>query len=144
MSKAAASHLELHRDFVGISVGASRASGSFDRGPTFTELRNSFPGCTALDRFLYGQVPIWRARAVFQEDGVGLSEVFGGVGTRQGCSWTFFLYCLAIHPLLAQLDKEFGGKIKVLAFADDVHFLGLLNPAVAVIVRWDFLLGPLL
>ena len=52
------------------------------------------------------------------------------------------MYCLAIHPPLVQLNKEFRKKIKVLAFADDVHFLRAPKLAVAAMARWEFLYGP--
>ena len=51
------------------------------------------------------------------------------------------MYCLPIYPLLVQLDKEFSGKVKVLAFADDVHFLAPPKLAVAAMARWEFLYG---
>ena len=109
-------------------------------GPAFTELQESFPSFTAFGRLFYGN----SERIVFSEGGIGLTEVSNGVGTRQGCSWGSFVYYLAIHPLLVQLDKEFGGKVKVLAFADSVHVLGLSKLAVAEMARWEFLYGALL
>ena len=44
---------------------------------------------------------------IFNESGFGRSEVLSSAGTRQGCSWGSFLYCLTIHTLLKQLADEF-------------------------------------
>ena len=108
MSTAVASYLELHEDWVDISVDASSAFNSFDRGPAFAELRKSFPSFPAFGRLSY----VKSERIVFHEDGIGLTEASSNVGTRQGFTWGSFVYCPAIHLLPVQLDKESGGGAK--------------------------------
>ena len=55
------------------------------------------------------------------------------------------MYCLAIHPLPVQLDRGFGGKVGIHAFADDFHFLPPPKVAVAAaMARWEFLYGAFL
>jgi len=75
-----------------------------------------FPSLAALGRLMYGDA----SSIVFNEAGVGRTYLLSSVGTRQGCSWGNFLYCLTIQPLLQQLADEFP-DCKVLAFADDVN-----------------------
>ena len=74
----------------------------------------NFPDLAALGRLMV------TPRIIFNESGYGRSEVLSSVGSRQGCSWGSFLYCLTTHPLLKQLSDEFPGCV-ILAFADDVH-----------------------
>ena len=69
------------------------------RGP----LLQHFPVLVALGRLMYGDAP----SIVFNEAGVGRTEVLSSVGTRQRCSWGSSLYCLTIQPLLQQLADEF-------------------------------------
>ena len=102
-------------------------------------LLENFPDLAALGRLMYGSTP----SIIFNESGYGRSEVFSSVGSRQGCSWGSFLYCLTIHPLLKQLVDEFLG-CAILAFADDVNIIGPPELAAAAYKRWRFLYAALL
>lgn len=57
------------------------------------------------------------------------------VGSRQGCSWGSFCYCLALHGPLSTLAGEFPDLL-VLAYADDVHIVGPPARAVKAYNRW--------
>ena len=80
---------------------------------------------------------------VFNEAGVGRTEVLSSAGTRQGCSLGGFLYCLITQPILQQLADEFPDW-KVLAFAGDDQILGPPKLAAQAYERWRFLYGELL
>jgi len=90
-----------------------------------------------------GAAHVRTSSIVFNEAGAGRTEVLNSIGTRQGCSWGSFLYCLTIQPLLQQLADEFP-DYKVLAFAHDDHFLGPHQLAAQAYERWRFLYGTLL
>ena len=75
----------------------------------------------------------------FMRTALALLRFLTSLERAKGALGGNFVYCLAIHPLLVQLDKEFGGKVKVLAFGDDVHFLGPPKFAVSEMSRWGFL-----
>ena len=78
-------------------------------------LLENFPDLAALGRLMYSNA----SSITFNESGYGRS-VLSSVGSRQGCSWGGFLYCLTIHPLLKKLADEFPGCV-ILAPADDFH-----------------------
>ena len=80
-------------------------------------LLQHFPSLETLGRLIYGDA----SSIVFNEAGVGRTDVLSSVGTRQG--WGSFLYSLTTQPLLQQLADEFP-DCKVLAFVDDARILG--------------------
>lgn len=80
------------------------------------------------------------ASIIFPEPGSDLAEVLNSVGSRQGCTWGSFLYCLAIHPILSQLAGEFPDLL-ILAYCDDVHIVGDPKRAIEAYHRWAFLYG---
>jgi len=82
----------------------------------------------------------WKERA---QQGSPLAAALNSVGSRQGCSWDSFLYCLTIHLLRKQLADEFRGCV-ILAFADDVHIIGPPELAAAAYERRHFLYAALL
>ena len=126
--------LDVHPEWVDIAADAKNAFNSFCRTKMWGPLLEHFPNLAALGRLMYGEA----SSVIFHEDGVGRTEVKSGVGTRQGCSWGSFLYCLTIQPLLQQLADEFPDCV-VLAFADDVHILGPPCRASVAYERWKFL-----
>ena len=65
------------------------------------------------------------------------------VGSRQGCSLGSLLYCIAIQPLLLQLRQEFPDLL-ILAFCDDVHFVGNPTQASKAYKRYKFLYSSVL
>ena len=97
-------------------------------------MRSDFPSLYAFGRLLYGSA----ASILFGEEGVGVSEVFNSVGSRQGCSWGSFFYALSIHPYLVQLADEFPDLL-IVAYCDDVHIVGPPARAVQAYLRWEHL-----
>jgi hypothetical protein len=116
MAAAINAHLELHQDHVDISCDARNAFNSWCRSRLWEPLRKNFPSLFAFAKLLYGQA----SDIIFHEDGQGLASIVNSVGSRQGCSLGSLLYCLAIHPLLLQLQGEFPDLL-ILAYCDDVH-----------------------
>ena len=102
-------------------------------------LLQHFPSLETLGRLIYGDA----SSIVFNEAGVGRTDVLSSVGTRQGCSWGGFLYCPTTQPLLQQLADKFP-DCKVLAFADDAHIPGPPQLAAHAYELWRFLYGALL
>ena len=119
MAAAITAFLDENQGWVDIAADAKNAFNSFCRSRMRDPLLQHFPSLAALGRLMYGDA----SSIVFNETGVGCTEVLNCVGTRQGCSWGSFLYCLTIQPLLEQLADEFP-DFTVLAFADDVHIPG--------------------
>jgi len=111
--------LDVHPEWVDITADAKNAFNSFCRTKMRGPLLEHLPNLAALGRPMYGEA----SSAIFHEDGVGRTEVKNSVGTRKGCSWGSFLYCLTIQPPLQQLADEFPG-CAALAFADEVHIMG--------------------
>ena len=126
--------LDVHPEWLDIAVDAKNAFNSFCRTKMWGPLLEHFPNLTALGRLMYGEA----SGVIFHEDGVGRTEVKSSVGTRQGCSWGSFLYCLTNQPLLQQLADEFLDCV-VLALADDVPILGPPRRAAVAYERWKFL-----
>jgi hypothetical protein len=83
------------------------------------------------------------ADIIFFEADCGIAKVSNSVGSRQGCSLGSLLYCVAIQPLLLQLRKEFPDLL-ILAFCDDVHFVGDPIQASQAYKRYKFLYSSVL
>jgi len=96
MAVAIAAFLDENQGWVDIAADAKNAFNSFCRSRMRDPLLQHFPSLAALGRLMYGDA----SSIVFNEAGVGRTEVFSSVGTCQGCSWGSFLYCLTIQPLL--------------------------------------------
>ena len=139
MGAAIGALLSEHVGWIDVAADAKNAFNSFCRSQMWGPLLENFPDLAALGRLMYGSA----SSIIFNESGYGRSEVLNSVGTRQGCSWGSFLYCLTIHPLLKQLADEFPGCV-ILAFADDVHIIGPPELAAAAYERWRFLYAALL
>ena len=139
MVSAVSALLDEHPDWVDLAADAQNAFNSFCRSKMWGPLLEHFPNMAALARLMYGSA----SSIIFHEDGVGRTEVLNSVGSRQGCSWGSFLYCLTIQPLLRQLAEEFPG-CRVLAFADDVHILGPAEVVAVAYERWRFLYAAIL
>ena len=139
MVSAVTALLDENPGWVDLAADAKNAFNSFCRSRMWGPLIEHFPGMAALARLMYGDA----SSIIFHEDGVGRTEVLNSVGSRQGCSWGSFLYCLTIHPLLLQLAEEFP-ECQVLAFADDVHILGPPELVSLAYERWRFLYAAIL
>jgi hypothetical protein len=125
MAAAINAHLELHQEHVDISCDARNAFNSWCRSRLWDPLRKTFPSLFAFAKLLYGQA----SDIIFHEDGQGLASIVNSVGSRQGCSLGSLLYCVAIHPLLVQLQGEFPDLL-ILAYCDDVHIVGPPDQAI--------------
>jgi len=139
MVSAVTAILDEHPDWVDLAADAKNAFNSFCRSRMWGPLIEHFPSMAALGRLMYGEA----SSIIFHEDGVGRTEVLNSVGSRQGCSWGSFLYCLTIQPLLLQLSTEFP-DCTVLAFADDVHILRPPELVAVAYERWRFLYAAIL
>ncbi len=64
-----------------------------------------FPSLFSFVHLMYGEA----ADMFFFEDQYGFDKIVSEVGlrSRQGCSLGYFLYCLAIHPVLQQLKEDY-------------------------------------
>jgi hypothetical protein len=93
----------------------------------------------AFVKMVYGEA----SDILFFEDSVGNTKIPNSVGSRQGCSLGSFLYCLAIHPLLIQLQDEFP-ELLILAYCDDVHLVGPPEMAILAYKRWAHLYSRIL
>ena len=124
MASAIACHLETFPSHIDISCDARNAFNSYSREALWRPLHEHFPKLYAFAKMVYGEA----ADIIFFETDCGITKVCNSVGSRQGCSLGSLLYCVAIQPLILQLRKEFPDLL-ILAFCDDVHFVG--DPAQA-------------
>ena len=134
MAAAIRAHLESNHDHVDISCDALNAFNSWCRTRCWEPLRSRFPKLFSLGRLLYGG----SASILFPEPGCDVEEISNSVGSRQGCPWGSFLYCLSIHATLEQLADEFP-DLMILAYCDDVHIFGPPDRAIEAYHRWAFL-----
>jgi len=103
MAAAIRAHLEDHPSHIDICCDAKNAFNSYCRSKMWAPLRSKFPSLYSLARVMYGSP----ASIIFPEPGADVAEVFNTVGSRQGCTWGSFLYCLSIHHILTKLAAEF-------------------------------------
>ena len=131
MAASIRAHLESNPDHVDISCDAKNAFNSWCRTRCWAPLRSRFPKLFTLGRFLYGGT----ASIIFPEPGCDVEEILNSVGSRQGCPWGSFLYCLSIHASLVRLAAEFPDLL-ILAYCDDVHIVGPPARAIKAYHRW--------
>lgn len=139
MAAAISAHLSEFSNHVDISCDARNAFNSYSRKALWKPLHENFPSLYAFAKTVYGKA----ADIIFFETDAGTTKVPNSVGSRQGCSLGSLLYCIAIHPLLLQLRTEFP-ELLILAFCDDVHFVGNSIQAVQAYKRYKFLYSELL
>jgi hypothetical protein len=95
-------------------------------------LRGSFPSLYSLVLLMYGD----EAGIPFSEVGVpGATDVPNSVGSRQGCSFGSFLFCLTICKYLAKLAGAFPDLL-IFAYCDDVHIVGDPEKAAQAYHMW--------
>ncbi len=128
MAAAISLHLERNPDHVDISCDARNAFNSLCRTQLWRTLLAHFPHFTKL---VYGEV----SDVILYEDGIGNSTITNSAGSRQGCCFGSFLYCLAIHPSLLRLREEFTDLL-ILAYFDDVQIVGPPGRAIQAYKRW--------
>jgi hypothetical protein len=139
MATAIACHLEAFPHHIDISCDARNAFNSYSREKLWLPLHQHFPKLYAFAKMVYGEA----ADIIFFEEDCGLAKVLNSVGSRQGCSLGSLLYCIAIQPLILQLCQEFPDLL-ILAFCDDVHFVGDPNQASEAYKRYKFLYSSVL
>jgi hypothetical protein len=133
MAAAINAHLEANPGHIDISFDARNAFNTWCRSKPWGPLLATFPSIFALCKLIYGSA----SDVAFFEGGVGLTSILNAVGSRQGCSLGSLLYCLAIHPLLLQLQTEFKDSgLLILAYCDDVHIVGPPEEAIRAYRRW--------
>jgi len=127
-----------HAGWVNVAADAINAFNSFCRSQMWGYLPEHISDLATLGRLIYGS----SLSTTFNESGYDRSEVLNSAGTRQGCSWGSFLYCLTSGHLLKQLSDEFPSCV-ILASTDDAHITGPSElaawPTAAAYERWRFL-----
>ena len=68
-----------------------------------------------------------------------IATIPNSVGSRQGCSLGSFLFCLALQPVINQLQAEFPDLL-ILAYCDDVMICGEASRAIKALERYGQLL----
>lgn len=119
MATAISTLLHEHPEYIDVAGDAKNAFNTWDRSQLWDVLLARFPSLFELVKLMYGTA----SEIVFSEPGGPATSILNSIGSRQGCSLGSFLYCLAIHPVLIQLCVEFP-DLMILAFCDDVHFVG--------------------
>ena len=98
-------------------------------------LSHHFPDLLPLLRLMYGEDGL-----VFFKSGDETTTIRNNIGSRQGCAFGSFLYCLALQPLLLQLQEEFP-DILVVSYCDDVNLVGNASRVIAAYKRLGQLLN---
>ena len=132
MINAIRARMALNPGDVCISCDAKNAFNSFDRSKIWPSLRKHFPSMEKFVRLAYLEEGV----VVFQ-DGDEVAEVRSSIGSRQGCSLGSFLFCLAIHEELLQLQKAFP-QLMIIAYCDDVYIVGDAEAAIQAYNCWSF------
>ena len=136
VAAAITAHLNSNQSHIDISCDARNAFNSWCRSQMWDTLTTHFPSLVSLVKLMYGSP----SSILFFEPGSGLTEVLNSVGCKQGCSLGSFLFCLAIHPILTQLQTEFPDLL-IIAYCDDVHIVGDPARAITAYHRWSYLYG---
>ena len=102
-------------------------------------LLESFPSIATLVKVLYGDP----SSILLHEPGSGLTDILNSAGCKQGCSLGSFLFCLAIHSLLLQLQAEFS-ELLIIGYCDDINIVGKPDRVIEAYGRWAHLYGSLL
>ena len=96
---------------------------------------DGFPSLSQPIRFSYG-VP---SDVLFVEPSSSnclVETIHSTVGSRQGDVWGSCTYCLALHPILERLNEEYGDRVLIVAYCDDVYIVGPPADAAAAYARW--------
>ena len=72
---------------------------------------------------------------VFFNNGDEFTTIKNNVGSRQGCGFGSFLFCLALQPVLQQLQEEFP-DVLVVSYCDDVNIVGKASEVAAAYRRY--------
>ena len=86
-------------------------------------------------RLMYGS----EADIYLNLDSDEIATIPNSVGSRQGCSLGSFLFCLALQPVINQLQAEFPDLL-ILAYCDDVMICGEASRAIKALERYGQLL----
>jgi hypothetical protein len=132
MINAISAHLRINPSHIIISCDSKNAFNSFDRSKIWTPLRQHFPSIERLVRLAY----LKEGTVCFNDNG-SPTHVKSSVGSRQGCSMGSFLFCLAIHNELTNLQKAFPDLL-ILAYCDDVNIVGPPEQAAEAYRRWSY------
>ena len=100
--------------------------------------RTHFPHLECLLRLMYGA-----SAPIFVPTDSTPATISNEIGSRQGCSWGSFLYCLALQPVLNQLQQEFPSCF-IVAYCDDVQIVGPPADAARALERYGVLLHDIL
>ena len=134
MAATIGAYLDEHPDAIVCSSDAKNAFNTWSRTAMWSQLRTHFPSLYAFVRLVYGS----SSTILFPDPLGNMDVVMNSVGSRQGCSLGSFLYCLAIHEPLSQLQREFPDLL-ILGYADDVAICGESTLVIKAYHRWAFL-----
>jgi hypothetical protein len=131
MINAIRARLALNPGDICVSCDAKNAFNSFDRSKIWSPLRQHFPTMENFVRLAY----LEGGNVAFL-DGEHVEEVKSTVGSRQGCSLGSFLFCLAIHEELQNLQNNFP-RLMIIAYCDDVYIVGEPKSAIEAYSCWS-------
>jgi len=135
MINAISARLQLRQQEICISCDVKNAFNSFDRSKLWGPLRAHFPSLEHLVRLAYMEI----GTVIFSEPGDDRpSQISSTVGSRQGCSLGSFLYCLAIHEDLLQLQRDFP-DCHITAYCDDLTIVGPPARAILAYKKWSYI-----
>ena len=113
------SYLDLHPEHLAIHAEVRNAFSSWNRNKLWQSLEKNFPSLSSIIRFSYANP----TKILFSEDDQDLTSIDSTIGSRQGCTFGSFTFCLAMRPLLLRLQKLFPSCL-ILAYCDDLCILG--------------------
>jgi hypothetical protein len=134
VAAAISAHLDLHPEHIDCALDSKNAFNSWCRSQMWQPLLDKFPSIYSLVKLMYGDA----SSVLFHDPGSGLCEILNSVGCKQGCSLGSFLFSLAIHRFLSQLQEEFPDLL-VIAYCDDVHLVGEPSRVLEAYRRWAYL-----
>ena len=138
MAAAIESHLRQNPTHIAIGADSRNAFNSYDRSVMWAIARTHFPHLECLLRLMYGA-----SAPIFVPTDSTPAIISNEIGSRQGCSWGSFLYCLALEPVLNQLQQEFPSCF-IVAYCDDVQIIGPPADAARALERYGILLHDIL
>ena len=109
VAAAISAHLDLHPEHIDCALDSKNAFNSWCRSQMWQPLLDKFPSIYSLVKLMYGDA----SSVLFHDPGSGLCEIMNSVGCKQGCSLGSFLFSLAIHRSLSQLQEEFSDLLVI-------------------------------
>ena len=129
-------YLRRHPGAIALSLDLKNAFNSWSRDVMWSTVQRHFPKLEALIRLMYQS----EADIYVAGNGSERATVKNGVGSRQGCAFGSFLFCLALQPVIDQLQTEFPDLL-ILSYCDDCMIVGQPRRAIAAMKRYTQLVN---